>query len=120
MITIIKKMIGGVSVPDKKELSESSPIEFAGLPGELILFLSQHIGAPSVPLVKPKDTVKRGQVIAEPCGFVSVPLHAPTSGVIKAIEPRYHPGQARMCEAIILEPDGKHEPAEELSPAASV
>ncbi|NLC15174.1 MAG: electron transport complex subunit RsxC [Firmicutes bacterium] len=112
-------MIGGVSVPDKKELSESSPIEFAGLPGELILFLSQHIGAPSVPLVKPKDTVKRGQVIAEPCGFVSVPLHAPTSGVIKAIEPRYHPGQARMCEAIILEPDGKHEPAEELSPAAS-
>ncbi len=119
MITIIKKMIGGVPVPDKKELSEKSPVGFAGIPDELVLFVSQHIGASPVPLVKPKDTVKRGQIIAEPQGFVSAALHAPTSGVIKAIEPRFHPVQARMCEAIILEPDGRHEPVEELSPVAS-
>lgn len=119
MITVIKKMIGGVPVPGKKELSEKSPIEFAGIPGELVLFMSQHIGAPSVASVKPKDQVKRGQIIAEPGGFVSAALHAPTSGVIKAIEPRYHPVLARMSEAIVLEPDGKHEPAENMSPTAS-
>ncbi len=118
MITI-KKMFGGVAVPHKKGLSEKSPVEFAGIPGELVLFLSQHIGAPSVSTVKPKDAVKRGQVLAEPRGFVSAALHAPTSGVVKAIEPRFHPVQARMSEAIIVEPDGKHELFEQLSPAVS-
>lgn len=119
VVTIIRKMVGGVPVPHKKELSEKFPIEFAGIPGELILFVSQHIGASAVPVVKPKDTVKRGQMIAEPKGAVSAALHAPTSGTVKAIEPRYHPGLARMCDAIILEPDGKHELAEGLCPAAS-
>ncbi len=118
MITI-KRMFGGVNVPHKKELSENSPIEFAGVPGELVLFLSQHIGAPSKAVVSPKDVVKRGQLIAEPQGVVSAALHAPTSGTIKAVEPRFHPVQARMAEAIILEPDGKHELYEELSPVAS-
>ena len=102
MITI-KRMFGGVNVPHKKELSEQSPIEFAGIPGELVLFLSQHIGAPSKAVVSPKDIVKRGQLIAEPQGVVSAALHAPTSGTVKAIEPRFHPVQARMAEAIILE-----------------
>ena len=119
MITIIKKMIGGVPVPDKKELSEKAPVEFAGVPDELALFMSHHIGAPAVPLVKPKDTVKRGQLIAEPQGLVSAALHAPTSGVVKAIEPRFHPVLACMSEAIVIEPDGKHEPVEGLAPKAS-
>ena len=54
MITI-KKVFGGVDVPGKKELSKDCPIEFAGIPGEVVLFLSQHTGAPSNPIVKPKD-----------------------------------------------------------------
>ena len=118
MITI-KRMLGGVAVPHKKELSEKSPIEFAGIPGELVLFLSQHTGAPSVPKVKPKDTVKRGQVLAEPRGSISAALHAPTSGTVTAIEPRFHPVNACMSEAVILKPDGKHEVIEGLSPEAS-
>jgi len=118
-VITIKKMFGGVVVPHKKELAENSPIEFAGIPGELILFLSQHIGAPSMAVVKPKDAVKRGQVLAEPQGVVSAALHAPTSGTVKAIEPRFHPVQARMADAIILEPDGKHETCEKLSAEVS-
>ncbi len=118
MITI-KKVFGGVDVPGKKELSKDCPIEFAGIPGEVVLFLSQHTGAPSNPIVKPKDKVLRGQMIAEPQGTVSAALHAPTSGVIKAIEPRFHPVQARMADAIILQPDGEHVSDESVKPLAS-
>ncbi len=118
-MNIIKKMFGGVDVPHKKELSENSPIKFAGIPDELVLFLSQHTGAPSVPVVKRRQSVKRGQVIAESQGYVSAALHAPTSGTVKAIEPRYQPVKACMSEAIIIEPDGEHESLEELWPTVS-
>ncbi len=57
--------------------------------------------------------------MAEPRGAVSAALHAPTSGTVKAVEPRFHPAQARMAEAVILESDGEHRLCEELSPAAS-
>ncbi|HON87575.1 MAG TPA: electron transport complex subunit RsxC [Bacillota bacterium] len=118
MITI-KKVSGGVSVPDKKHLSEDSPIEFPGIPQELVLFVSQHTGAPSRPVVKPKDAVKRGQIIAEPQGAISAALHAPTSGIIKSIEPRFHPVQGRMVDAIIMQPDGLNDDSGALAPIAS-
>jgi len=61
------------------------------LPEEVILPLSQHIGAPAKPLVKPNDRVKTGQKIAEATGFVSVPLHSSISGTVKEIGEFPHP-----------------------------
>lgn len=87
----LRRGSGGVKAPDRKELSARSRIEEAGIPSELVLFLSQHTGAPSKALVKVGDLVKRGQKIADPQGPVSASLHAPTSGKVKAIEPRYQP-----------------------------
>lgn len=98
---------GGIRVLGKKELSGHREIQDAGIPNELVLFLSQHTGAPSVPVVRPGDQVKRGEKIADPGGVVSASLHAPTSGRIKAIEARYQPVQARLGDAIVLEPDGE-------------
>lgn len=46
------------------------------------LSLSQHIGAPSVPIVKNGDTVKKGDVIAKSADGLSVPLHASIDGVV--------------------------------------
>ncbi len=103
----LRSFTGGIKVPGRKSLSANRNIEDAGIPDELVLFLSQHTGAPSVPVVKPGDHVKRGQKIAEPAGAVSAALHAPVSGRVKSIEPRYQPVQARLGDAIILEPDGK-------------
>lgn len=111
----VRRTPGGVRVPDKKELAQDSSIEFAGIPQELVLFLSQHTGAPSKPVVNVGDVVKKGQPLAEAQGAVSAWLHAPTSGKVKAIELRYHPTLARPVDAIILEPDGKDELFEGLS-----
>uniref|UniRef100_UPI0035931E4E electron transport complex subunit RsxC n=1 Tax=Thiocapsa sp. TaxID=2024551 RepID=UPI0035931E4E len=52
---------------------------------ELVIPLAQHKGVPAVPLVKVGQEVVRGEPIARAEGFVSVPMHAPATGVIRAI-----------------------------------
>ena len=59
---------GGIHPPESK-YSAGNAIEYL-LPGnEVILFLSQHIGAPSKPLVKPKDSVLVGSLISEASSY---------------------------------------------------
>ncbi len=99
---------GGIHPAENKHQSVRTPIANAGVPDELVLPLSQHIGAPAIPLVQPGEKVLKGQLIAEPAGFVSVPLHAPTSGTVSAIEDRQiaHPsGLTSRC--IVISSDGQ-------------
>ena len=56
---------GGVHPYDGKELSKNYPIEKYLPRGEMVFPLSQHIGAPAVPVVKKGDRVLAGQLIAE-------------------------------------------------------
>ena len=49
--------------------------------------LQQHIGAPCKPLVQKGDTVKAGQKIGEPVGFVSAAVHASISGKVVDVLP---------------------------------
>ncbi len=101
---------GGIHPPENKLQSVRTPIADAGVPAELVIPLSQHIGAPSGSVVEPGQRVLKGQVIAQPGGFVSVPQHAPTSGTIAAVEDRQiaHPsGYSAPC--IVIASDGKDE-----------
>ncbi|WP_419810483.1 electron transport complex subunit RsxC [Bacterioplanoides sp.] len=107
---------GGIHPAENKTQSTQTPIQQAPIPAELVLPLHQHIGAAAEPLVKVGDSVLKGQMLAEANGFVSVPLHAPTSGMIKAIEPRQVPhasGLEELC--IVLETDGKDDWCERRS-----
>ncbi|UTW49850.1 electron transport complex subunit RsxC [Bacterioplanoides sp. SCSIO 12839] len=107
---------GGIHPTENKTQSTQTPIQQAPIPAELVLPLHQHIGAAAEPLVKVGDSVLKGQMLAEANGFVSVPLHAPTSGVIKAIEPRQVPhasGLEELC--IVLKTDGKDDWCERRS-----
>ena len=77
---------GGVHPYEGKELSKDKPIVKAQ-PGNLLYYaVSQHIGAPAVPTVQKGDHVKAGQKIAEAGGFVSAPVYASVSGMVKGIE----------------------------------
>jgi electron transport complex protein RnfC len=101
---------GGIHPPENKRQSLGSSIADAGVPTELVIPLSQHIGAPASPTVSAGDSVLKGQQIAEARGFVSVPVHAPTSGTVTAIEDRQiaHPsGHAAPC--IVIASDGRDE-----------
>ena len=67
---------GGVHPYEGKELSKDKPMKTIVPKGEMVYPLSQHIGAPAVPVVKKGDKVLAGQKIAEAGGFVSAPIYA--------------------------------------------
>jgi electron transport complex protein RnfC len=110
-----RKFFGGVHPEYRKELASQSPIEAMPVPDRLIVHFAQNIGTAPAPVVERGDRVKKGQVIAEPRGFISVPLHAPTSGTIDSIGVFPHPVGADMPAAVII-PDGK----DEWAPGCSV
>jgi electron transport complex protein RnfC len=102
---------GGIALREHKRVSTTSPVTKSSLPDIIVLPLNQHIGSPSKPVVNLDDSVLKGQLIAEAANDISVPLHAPTSGKIVAIESRPvpHPsGLAAQC--IVIKPDGIDQP----------
>ena len=109
---------GGIHPAENKHQSTGRPIRKAAIPDRLVLPLQQHIGLPAEALVQPGDRVLKGQKIADVIDGMGVPVHAPTSGAIVAIErhPVPHPsGMTDWC--IVLEPDGDDTWCE-LSPVA--
>ncbi len=99
---------GGVHPPENKQQSLKEPIGRIPLAAEIILPLSQHIGAPAKAIVKVGDAVLKGQMIAEAQGPFSATIHASTSGQITAIEERFvaHPSGMR-AQCIVIKPDGE-------------
>ena len=77
--------LGGVHPSDSK-LSADKPLVRLPLPKTVAIPLSQHIGAPAVPLVKAADRVKTGQLIARSEGFISANIHASVTGKVKKID----------------------------------
>ena len=73
---------GGIHPDDGKRFSKDQPIKALLPTGDLIYPLSQHIGAPAVPVVKKGDQVLKGQMIAEAGGFVSAPVYSSVSGKV--------------------------------------
>ena len=100
---------------DGKAISSSASIQDAPLLAEYSLIIQQNIGAPPKLLVAKGDEVKKGQLVAEAGGFVSVPLHSPTSGKIKAINNISGP-MGVPVQAVIIEADGKDEWGELMPP----
>ncbi|MDX8397396.1 MAG: electron transport complex subunit RsxC [Mariprofundaceae bacterium] len=97
---------GGIN-PDMCKWTEDSSIEDCPIPPLLIVPMKQHIGQACTALVQVGDTVLRGQKIAKSEGYLSVPIHAPTSGKIIKIEEHAiaHPSGMGLS-SIFIEPDG--------------
>ncbi|MFI8462949.1 electron transport complex subunit RsxC [Stutzerimonas stutzeri] len=99
---------GGIHPPEHKDLSNRTPIQPAPLPKRLVLPLTQHLGAPAEPCVTLGERVLKGQQIAVASGFVSAPLHAPTSGLVSFIGPQPYPHVSGMlANAIVIDSDGE-------------
>ncbi len=112
-----RKFKGGVHPEDSKALSASKPVQTAPLLAKYTVIVHQNIGAPPEIVVKKGDLVKKGQLLAKATGFVSVPLHAPTSGTVTAIEK--NPGPACVSvPSIEITADGKDEWGSPFEPIA--
>lgn len=76
---------GGIHPPENK-ISAREAIRALPLPAQVVVPLSQHIGAPAVTEVAKGDKVVVGQMIAKAGGFVSAPVHSPVSGTVIAVD----------------------------------
>jgi electron transport complex protein RnfC len=98
---------GGVHPAENKKQSNKTELVHAAIPSEIVLPLKQHIGKAGNLLVAVGDTVLKGQQLTASDSGFTVPVHAPTSGQITAIEPRTvaHPsGLSELCA--VITPDG--------------
>ncbi len=102
----LKTFPGGIHPHDSKDFSKDKSIEAIPLPLKVVIPLSQHIGAPSKPIVKVGDEVLAGQKIAEPGGFVSIPMHASIAGKVTKIAKFPHP-TGTFVEAIEITASGE-------------
>lgn len=103
---MLNKIKWGIHPHTHKTLTEKKAIESSKLPHKVILPIRQHIGAPSVPIVKKGDNVRKGQVIADAADSpVSINVHASISGTVVDVSEQPHPSFGK-CLAIIIESDG--------------
>ncbi|MGN0514958.1 MAG: electron transport complex subunit RsxC [Lachnospiraceae bacterium] len=102
---------GGVHPFDGKALSKNKEIKELVPSGDIVIPLSQHIGAPATPLVKKGDRVLTGQLIGEASGFISANVHSSVSGTVKSIEVR-RLANGGKSDCVIIENDGLYEEAE--------
>jgi electron transport complex protein RnfC len=102
----------GVHPPHNKGLTENLPIETLPLaPGqEVVIPMSQHIGAPNAPTVEEKQQVVAGQAVGASDAFVSAPVHSPVNGAVKKIEPRPHPTGRKVLSVVITVGDEQPQP----------
>ena len=101
---------GGVHPDGRKHLSNQSAIGTLPLPQTLVIPVRQHIGTAGSCLVASGDQVLKGQPLTQSPHPFTVPVHAPTSGEVIAIEDRTtaHPsGLPELC--VVIKPDGQEQ-----------
>jgi len=97
----------GVHPDDHKLPAADVPLRALPLPERLYVPMQQHVGGPARPIVLVGQHVLKGQLIAEPQGNVSAPVHAPTSGEVSAIGEITAPHPSGLAQlAITIAPDG--------------
>jgi len=114
------KFKGGVHPDYHKDLTRGKAIEAMPCPAELVVSMSQHLGAPAKCVVMPGDYVVKGQLIGEKNGFISVPVFAPANGLVKAVEAHLGPAGTK-AQAVVLDttatpPEGYQPPTVALPP----
>jgi len=99
----VKSFSHGIHPDEHKELTAHKSIRRIPFAHEMAILLSQHKGVPAKPIVKRGQQVVRGEPIAEAGGYVSVPMHAPVTGVVKAVDQLVATAEGPKSPAIVIE-----------------
>lgn len=102
--TLKKFPIGGLHLPEEKDLTTNTPIEQMSPPAQVAIPLKQHAGVPSRPVVSVGDKVRCGTLIAMNDQGLSARIHASIPGTVVAIESRpLQDGQE--VDAVVIDHD---------------
>ena len=94
----------GVHPAHHKDQTADLPTQRVPFGKDYVMPLGQHIGVPAKAIVEPGQRVMRGEIIAEPGGFVSTALHSPVTGTVSEVgDMRGVDG--RFAPAIAIEAD---------------
>ncbi len=85
------------------------------MPEIVAISMLQHIGAPCEPCVAVGDNVKIGQKIGDTEAFMSAPVHASVSGIVKEIKDVMNVG-GRLCKTVVIANDNKNEMSPDIKP----
>ena len=105
---------GGVHAPHRKNTADCETVVMPP-PERMVLAMSQHLGAPCVPTVKPGDRVAVGQVVGDSDKPLSAPIHSGVSGTVTGMTELLLPG-GRTTQAVVIEADGEQRMAEDIAP----
>ena len=108
------RFLGNTHVPHHKNTADMQPVKMTA-PKEVLLPMSQHLGAPATPVVKVGDEVKVGQLIAEANGFVSSPIYSSVSGKVTKLD-AYINGAGNNVAVVRIESDGLMTEYEGITP----
>ncbi|GHS87685.1 electron transport complex subunit C [Bacteroidia bacterium] len=96
--------IGGIH-PNDYKLNAEAPAKDLALPKQGIVFVNQHLGAPSKSIVQKGDKVKVGQLLTQNNAFIGSNVHSPYSGTVSKIDMVYDASGYRK-EAIFIDVEG--------------
>lgn len=106
------KKLNGVHLSHDKGTTDCATVKFP-LPKQVIIPMSQSMGAPCDCLVKAGDTVTVGQKIGESQAFMSVPVHSSVSGTVNAVQDYLLAG-GNSCKAVVIDTDGEQTPCPDI------
>lgn len=98
----------GIHVPDRKELCAETPIVKMPAPKKVYISMSQHIGAPAIPIVNVGDKVTKRQLIGQASGVISANVFSSICGTVTAIEDIVTASGLKM-KHVVIENDGRDE-----------
>ena len=104
--------LGSIRIPHRKNTKDMKARRIAP-PQTVELLMSQHIGAPASPRVKPGDKVFVGTLIGEAEAFVCAPIYSSVSGVVKKVD-NYLMPNGKTVPSVIIESDGEMTPDPEI------
>lgn len=97
---------GGIHPPANKRQSLTLPIGYPKLPERLVVPLIQHIGEHCIACVTIGQQVLKGELIGVVDGALGTSVHAPSSGIVSAIEARpvgHQSGSLAPCIEILTD-----------------
>ncbi|MDD7008055.1 MAG: electron transport complex subunit RsxC [Spirochaetales bacterium] len=95
---------GGVHPADKKSLAKEGRIQVLPVPSELVVSMSQHLGAPAACLKKKGDRVEKGEKVGQAASFISADVHSPVSGVVADVR-KVRLASGAVADALVIKSD---------------